>query len=224
MAPQQHKRKIDLFLGWPNSSLLPISQIENATQLVLSQPDDATAGLLYDNGYLGYQKLREQLARFLITFYMQQTSPISPERLCITGGASQNLACILQVYSDPVYTRNVWMVAPTYFLACRIFEDHGFKRKLKAVEESVDGCDVDFLERQLKIDQDDQRNEEFSRPDLKVRSTLVRFSLTTHYTEARCTLVLAHERRSLRPQAVPPHYLRCSNIFQSFITDHAPCL
>lgn len=71
------------------------------------------------------------------------------ERICITGGASQNLACVLQVYSDPVRTK-VWMVAPCYFLACRIFEDAGLR--LGAVPEKGEGIDLKWLERELRGD------------------------------------------------------------------------
>lgn len=70
-------------------------------------------------------------------------------RIVISGGASQNLACVLQVFSDPVYTRNVWLVSPTYYLACGMFEDAGFGDKLRAVREDAEGIDVDFLEREL---------------------------------------------------------------------------
>jgi len=69
------------------------------------------------------------------------------ERICITGGASQNLACVLQVFSDPVRTR-VWMVAPSYFLACRIFGDSGLV--VRAVGEGDEGVDLEGLERGLR--------------------------------------------------------------------------
>jgi DNA-binding transcriptional MocR family regulator len=69
------------------------------------------------------------------------------DRICITGGASQNLACVLQVFSDPVKTR-VWMVAPSYFLACRIFGDSGLE--IRAVGEGSEGVDLGALERGLR--------------------------------------------------------------------------
>lgn len=69
------------------------------------------------------------------------------ERICITGGASQNLACILQVFTDPLYTR-AWMVTPCYFLACRIFDDSGLKTR--AVGEGDEGLDLQALEEGLK--------------------------------------------------------------------------
>lgn len=76
----------------------------------------------------GYQPLREGIERWNERFFGGEKGEGEEgkigDRICITGGASQNLACVLQVYSDPVYT-SVWMVAPCYFLACRIFEDSG---------------------------------------------------------------------------------------------------
>jgi hypothetical protein len=41
------------------------------------------------------------------------------------------------------------MVAPCYFLACRIFEDAGFGGRLRAVREDEEGVDVGELERGL---------------------------------------------------------------------------
>lgn len=54
---------------------------------------------------------------------------------------------MLQVYTDPLKTK-VWMVAPCYFLACRIFEDAGLKTR--AIEEGSGGIDLVTLERELE--------------------------------------------------------------------------
>jgi DNA-binding transcriptional MocR family regulator len=75
------------------------------------------------------------------------------DRICITGGASQNLACVLQVFSDPVKTK-VWMVAPCYFLACRIFGDSGLE--IRAVGEGSEGVDLGALERGLRESEEEQ--------------------------------------------------------------------
>jgi len=42
------------------------------------------------------------------------------------------------------------MVAPTYYLACRIFDDAGFANRLRAVPEDQEGIDIEFLERALR--------------------------------------------------------------------------
>lgn len=139
------KSPINLLRGWPSPSLLPAAQLQRASQTALSDPSISTPGLLYgpDDGYL---PLRRGISKWLSSFY---SCPDDPGRICITGGASQNLACALQVYTDPGITKAVWMVAPCYFLAYRIFEDAGFAGRLRAVREDGEGIDVEYLEREM---------------------------------------------------------------------------
>ena len=143
---------IDLFCGWPNPSLLPVPNLTSASSVVLSAPSIFTPGLLYGPDD-GYAPLRDHIATWLTSFY-RPSHPISPDRICITGGSSQNLACILQVFTDPVYTRHVWMVEPTYHLACRIMDDSGFAGRLRGIPEDNEGVDVAFLQRELQAVKD----------------------------------------------------------------------
>ena len=110
----------------------------------------------------GDQRLREALAQWLTRFYTTP-EPINTDRLTITGGASQNLACILQTFTDPVYTRNIWIIVPAYMLAFRIFADSGFGRKLRAVPEDEEGLEIGYLrasiEKSEKAAQSDGNNE-----------------------------------------------------------------
>jgi DNA-binding transcriptional MocR family regulator len=153
----QPKKTINLLRGWPNPSLFPTLQIKAAANAALSNASVSTPGLLYGPDP-GYQPLRESIAGWLDGFYRpttEQTTPPTPaqeqspdaERICITGGASQNLACVLQVFTDPVFTQ-AWMVAPCYFLACRIFEDAGLRTR--AVLEGEEGVDLRALEKSLQ--------------------------------------------------------------------------
>lgn len=41
------------------------------------------------------------------------------------------------------------MVVPTYFLACRIFDDSGFCRRMRGVPEDDEGLDIDYLSRRI---------------------------------------------------------------------------
>jgi DNA-binding transcriptional MocR family regulator len=134
-------RPINLLRGWPSPSLLPTPLIRQAAQVALSDSAVAIPGLLYGPDP-GFQPLREEIAQWMQRFYGGRTTP-DADRICITGGASQNLACVLQVYTDPVRTR-VWMVAPCYFMACRIFEDAGLR--MSAAPEGDEGVDVEKLE------------------------------------------------------------------------------
>lgn len=157
-----NKTLIDLLKGWPNPALLPSAQIKTASSAALSDCKVFTPGLLYGPDE-GYKPLRESIASWLTRFY-QPPNLVTAERICITGGASQNLACILQVFSDPLYTRNVWMVSPTYFLACRIFEDSGFHGRLRSVPEDEEGLNVEYLRRELQKSEDRARAEGNTKP------------------------------------------------------------
>ena len=158
------KSSIDLLKGHPNTNLLPVELIKKASIASLSNPDTLTAksGLHYGPD-AGYQPLRENIASWLSDFY-KGYAPVTADRICITGGASQNLACVLQVYSDPIYTRNIWLVSPTYFHASRMFEDSGFAGQLKSVPEDEEGIDLEYLAKGLKESEDKATREDNVEP------------------------------------------------------------
>lgn len=139
---------INLQLGWPSPRLFPAQQLATATSACLSDPETASKALVYGPD-LGYMPFRESVAKWLSSFYEPTSGPITFSRIAITGGASQNLASILQVFSDPNITRRVWMVEPTYFLACTIFQDAGFAGRLRGVPENEHGPDIEFLRQAL---------------------------------------------------------------------------
>ena len=142
-----NQRLINLLKGWPSPNLLPTAQIKAAANKALSDADISVPAILYGPDG-GYGPLRQNLARWLTDVYQPDAS-IPEDRIIISGGASQNLACILQAFSDPAYT-HIWMVSPTYHLACRIFEDGGFFKKLRAVPEDEEGIDIEALTSSLR--------------------------------------------------------------------------
>lgn len=144
---------IDLFKGWPSPSLLPSSSLLSASQKVLNDPSLYVPGLLYGDDP-GYEPLRQIIADWLSSFYHSNWTV--KDRITISGGASQCLSCILQVYTDAQYTRNVYMVSPTYYLACKIFEDNGFKGQLIGVPEGDEGIDIEYLAEHLQKDVETQ--------------------------------------------------------------------
>lgn len=142
------KPLINLLRGWPNFSLLPTHILQKATHNVLTNNTVAFPALEYGPDP-GSPHLLKAVAEWLTSFY-KPASPVTDRRLCITGGASQNLACLLQVFTDPGYTRNIWIVSPSYMLAFRIFDDSGFAKKLRAVPEDEEGIDIEFLKREIR--------------------------------------------------------------------------
>lgn len=151
--PTHPSPPINLLKGQPNPSLLPIPHLHHATALALTDPSISHSALAYGPDP-GYSPLRTHIADWLAWFYnahLPRSNPgVSASRICITGGASQNLGNVLNVYTDPAYTRNIWIVAPGYFLAFRIFEDAGFAGKMRAVPEDGEGLDVQFLRREMR--------------------------------------------------------------------------
>ncbi|GLI71865.1 valine--pyruvate aminotransferase [Penicillium ochrochloron] len=156
---------IDLLSGWPNPALLPAPDLLRSATTVLTTPSIAHPGLLYGPDE-GYEPLRAHVAEWLGAFY-QPCDQISSGRICITGGASQNLACVMAVFTDPVYTRGVWMVDPTYHLAGRIVDDAGFAGRVRGVPEDDEGIDLAFLESGLRAAEEKAHAEGNTEPKFK---------------------------------------------------------
>lgn len=144
-------KQINLMRGWPSPSLLPTKLLASAAERILSDPDIYTPTLQY-GADPGYQPLREALATWLSSHYKVTRDA---ERICISGGASQNIARILQSFTDPTVTKAIWIVAPCYHLVCAIYDDAGFAGRLRAFPEDEEGVDLDELERRiLKVEEE----------------------------------------------------------------------
>lgn len=150
---------INLARGWPNPSLLPVKELVKASALSFATDEIGTEYSALEYGpEEGYEPLRQSIAAWLTDFYKPR-DPCTAERICITGGASQNLTSLLSTFTDPSITKAVWMVAPTYFCACRVFDDAGFAGRMRAVPEDQEGLDIDALERGLaQMDADVQNS------------------------------------------------------------------
>ncbi|CCC13558.1 unnamed protein product [Sordaria macrospora k-hell] len=186
-AQPGEKKQINLLRGWPSPHLLPPSNLLSASKTLLTsplpsdQPDPTNANPINSTGEEkfnfnvpalqygpdpGYQPLRHSLASWLTTNYQtKETYPphgfptlTTADQICVTGGASQNLANILLGFTDPAYTRAVW--ASVLFLAVPIFEDAGFSvanGRLRDVPEEKgqdgevgEGVDLEALEKGLR--------------------------------------------------------------------------
>ncbi|KAF2087045.1 PLP-dependent transferase [Saccharata proteae CBS 121410] len=156
---------INLLRGWPNENLLPASLLKNAASRALSDPAIWQSGLEYGPDP-GHQPLRRAVAAWLTDFYDPQ-QPVQSDRITITGGASQNLACLLQVFSDPAFTRNVWISSPAYMLAFRIFDDAGLHAKLRSVPEDESGMDDAYLRREIERSEERARRQGNNKPLFK---------------------------------------------------------
>jgi DNA-binding transcriptional MocR family regulator len=137
--------QINLQLGWPSPGLFPAAELNAGANSVLTDFETTTAALIYGPNR-GYVPLRKEVARWLGSVYYKDPQAIDEGRVCIAAGASANLSNTLLRFTDSSYTRRIWMVEPTYFLACPVFEDCGFTGKLRGVPEDDEGIDLAFLE------------------------------------------------------------------------------
>lgn len=150
-APQ---KEINLLRGWPAASLLPAHLMARGAERILSDPAVYTPAMQYGPSG-GYPLLRSSLTQWLARHYRVKPDT---ERLAITGGASQSIANVLLSFTDPVITRAVWFVAPTYHLASNIFEDAGFKHRLRATPEDEDGVNLEILENKILALEEEEKH------------------------------------------------------------------
>ena len=109
--------RIDLSIGQPGTSLLPLTALGEAAQHCLTQnnPYILAYGAEQGNGYF-----RDALAGFLSEQY---NFKVNPDHLFTTAGISQGLDLICSLFTRPGDI--VFVEKPTYSLALGIFADHG---------------------------------------------------------------------------------------------------
>jgi 2-aminoadipate transaminase len=108
---------IDLGLGNPPLSLLPLELIRDSAQNTFLHSDNSFLqyGTEQGDGYF-----RAALAAFLTEGY---GFPVSPESLLVTTGISNGLDLLCSFFTKTGDT--IFVEEPSYFLALRIFADHG---------------------------------------------------------------------------------------------------
>jgi 2-aminoadipate transaminase len=132
---------IDLGVGQPSPALLPVELMRTATAHRTAHSDPLpwlAYGVEQGNGFF-----RDALARFLAREYAM---PVVADDLFVTNGASQGLAMICSLFTRPGDT--IFVEDPTYFLALRVFADHGLR--VVGVPMDDDGMIVDALEEKLR--------------------------------------------------------------------------
>jgi len=130
---------IDLGLGDPAFSLLPLERIQRSAQACFAQGDPA---FLQYGAEQGNVYFRQGLAGFLSRAY---GFAVDLESLMVTTGASGGLDLLCTLITRPGQT--IFVEEPSYFLALRIFADHGLR--VVSIAMDADGMNLDELEREL---------------------------------------------------------------------------
>jgi DNA-binding transcriptional MocR family regulator len=126
---------INFGIGQPSPDLLPVELMRTATEsfFASANPQDLNYG-----DRPGDRTFREALAAFLTGEYAAQ---VAADELFVTAGNSQALDFVCSVFSRPGDT--VIVEEPSYFLAFRIFADHGLN--IVSVPLDRHGMDIDAL-------------------------------------------------------------------------------
>jgi DNA-binding transcriptional MocR family regulator len=131
---------IDLGRGDPQFALLPLDMLRKAAALRLGETDNTFLqyGTERGDGYF-----RRALAGFLAQGY---GFPVDPDNLFITAGISSALDLVCTLFTRSGDT--VFVEEPSYFLALRIFADHGLR--LVSIPTDSSGLVIEELEQALK--------------------------------------------------------------------------
>jgi|SRR5687767_1216802 len=130
---------IDLGLGDPPLSLLPLELVRDAAQARLSQDDNS---FLQYGAEQGDGNFRFVLANFLTKGYGFK---VNPEDLFVTNGISNALDLICTLFTRTGDT--IFVEEPTYFLALRIFADHHLN--IISVDTDENGLIIESLKQKL---------------------------------------------------------------------------
>lgn len=131
---------IDFGVGNPQLDLLPLGMLRNAAAHRLSQNEKEFLqyGIEQGDGYF-----RAALANFLTPHY---GFSVSHADLFVTTGISSTLDLLCTLFTQPGDT--VFVEEPTYFLALRIFADHGLR--VASIPTDETGLSIDALTDALK--------------------------------------------------------------------------
>ncbi len=127
---------IDLGMGNPDFDLLPVELLRQSaeTYFLSGDPRSLQYGVEQGDGYF-----RRALGDFLTLAYGAQ---VDPDLLFVTAGASSALDLLCTQYTLP--GDMIFVEQPSYFLALRIFEDHGLR--VVSIPMDDEGMRIDELE------------------------------------------------------------------------------
>ena len=165
---------IDLGWGHPSPNLHPTAMLRRATEIALA---DGTPVPLQYGATQGYGPLLHSLSAFL-SAQESYASPISPDEIFLTAGASQAIDHATTLFTQTGDT--VFVEEPTYYLIQSIFEDHGLN--VIGVPTDNNGLRTDALEAML---------EDVDTPDPKMLYTI------PTYQNPNGSVLPANRRRKL---------------------------
>lgn len=172
------RAEYNFFKGHPSNDLLPRQAILEASQQLLApeereyDKDPQNRHPLTYGTDEGAIWVRESIANYLndniFGYGINSPRRVMPEHLNLNSGASYGVLSILlhTTLAQNGYTRQAFIITPTYFLINNCFIDAGFANKMTAIEEKgADSIDLLTLENTLERLESEAKND--SEDDLK---------------------------------------------------------
>ncbi|CEP63052.1 2-aminoadipate transaminase LALA0_S07e01332g [Lachancea lanzarotensis] len=156
-----HRSRINFLRGWISHELLPRTEILKATTALLGpesreydDDNDNRHPLVYGSDP-GAQWVRNAVCKLSNeAFQLENDEKVKsrPDSITLTSGASYGMLNLLLQTTLPHtgYTRQAFVVTPTYFLINEAFIDAGFGGKISAIREKDDGLDLQTLQELLE--------------------------------------------------------------------------
>ncbi|SCU83719.1 LAME_0C06282g1_1 [Lachancea meyersii CBS 8951] len=162
---------INFLRGWITHELLPRQEIIAATTSLLTPETREYDNDLLNNHPLVYgsdagsEWVRKAICKFTNkAFHLENDHKMAsrPEYINLTSGASYGMLNLLLQTTLPHtgYTRQAFVVSPTYFLINEAFIDAGFRNKITAIREKEDGLDLETLTSHLEHYNELYKNED----------------------------------------------------------------
>ena len=186
---------INFFKGHPSYRLLPNREIVAATTALLTPTsrdyDEDTTNrhpLTYgsdEGAYWVRQAICDFLNERVFKLPTDSKARSTPECLNLDAGASYGMLSVLlqSTLAHTGYTRQAFIVSPTYFLINSCFIDAGFAGKLTAIDEvGKDSIDFETLERKIQECEAGENNDDthpIDNPIAKSKKKVYRYVLYT---------------------------------------------
>ncbi len=132
---------IHLGVGQPSNEMLPQRQLEQAAAEALAGTDPFFLAYGVEKGNMDF---RQNLCRFL---ERQLPGRVDPDELVVTNGNSMGLHLMSTLFAKPGDT--LFVEEPSYFLALKIFRDHGLN--MVPIPMDREGVKTDVLEEKLSL-------------------------------------------------------------------------
>lgn len=141
----QQTSGINLGKGHPNPSLLPLSEVNEATAAVV-KAENAAVTLMQYGRMQGPQSLCESIASWTSKVANNRPNLPKPNNIIITTGSGPGMSLVCQLFSQPGDL--IFVDSPGYFLAYYTFKD--CRLSVINIPTDKDGINVEYMQELLE--------------------------------------------------------------------------